>query len=501
LNALILQSFNKISKYLFTNYLHHVKPAIIMSFKKSFFKNISTFASFSYISQGIEFFSTIILSRLLLPEDYGFVAIILVFAGFMQLFASVGINASVVRSDYGHTFHQHLHSMSVWVGFGLMLTMMLMAYPIGYFFGNMALVLPTILISVRFLLEAISYVPAAVLSKQLDFRTIGFGQLYGSIFQIGGTILLALMGFSYWSLVLPLIFTPLIPYYIIIRKVRMPLRLYSFTAGLRVFKKIRSLMGYLSLGNLFTYWAGNADKVVVARSFSEIDLGLYNRALRFIMIATRLITTIFSKVLLPSLKNLMDNKGDANKEYLDIIKIVTLFNMPIVFILLMFPNLLVMILWGKTWMGVAPYLPYIGVLLLMQSMFKTIQPVFLLYGKEKTLTILHIVNSILRVLVIIAGAFFSIMHMVSFLVLFEIFINLPMQVYYGFYKSFGYKPMVLIKYWLPVAMAGTGLLLSIYIDSMFLRGLVLGIFNLQLIYDMRKTIGETLHFVRVKIFT
>jgi O-antigen/teichoic acid export membrane protein len=472
-----------------------------MSFKKSFFKNISTFASFSYISQGFEFFSTIILSRLLLPEEYGFVAIILVFAGFMQLFASVGINASIVRSDYGRTFHQHLHSLSIWIGVALMLIMMLLAWPIGFFFGNMALVLPAFLVSFRFLFESISYVPSAVLSKQLDFRTLGIAQLIGSAFQISVTIVLAFLGFSYWSLILPMIFSPIVMYAIIIRKTRMAFRLFGFRAALRVFKKIKSLMGYLSLSNLFTYWGGNADKVVIARSFSEIDLGLYNRAFRFILIATRLITTIFSKVLLPSLKKLVENNGDANKEYLDIIRIVTLFNMPIVLVLLLFPNTLVMILWGKDWIGVAQYLPYVGILLMMQSMFKTLQPVFLLYGKEKILTGLHMVNSLLRVAVVIAGSFFSIIHMVSFMILFEIFINLPMQVYFGFYKSFGFKPSVILKYWVPVGVTSFGLLASVYLDNMVLRALVIGIFNLQLLWDMRKTIGETLHLVRVKIFT
>ncbi|NLF43195.1 MAG: hypothetical protein GX587_10910, partial [Bacteroidales bacterium] len=51
-----------------------------MSFKKKFLKNVSRFALFSYVSQALEFISTIVLSRVLLPEEYGFVAIITVFS-------------------------------------------------------------------------------------------------------------------------------------------------------------------------------------------------------------------------------------------------------------------------------------------------------------------------------------------------------------------------------------------------------------------------------------
>ena len=47
-----------------------------MSFKKKFFKNIFSLAAYSYASQAINFLASIVLSRLLLPEEYGYVALI-----------------------------------------------------------------------------------------------------------------------------------------------------------------------------------------------------------------------------------------------------------------------------------------------------------------------------------------------------------------------------------------------------------------------------------------
>jgi O-antigen/teichoic acid export membrane protein len=463
-----------------------------MSFKKSFFKNVSTFASYSYISQGFEFLSTIILSRLLLPEEYGFVAIILVFAGFMQLFASVGINASVVRSDYGNTFHRHLHSLAIWIGVALALIMMLMAYPIAIFFDNNELIFPTILVSFKFIFDALSHVPAAILSKHLNFKSVGTSHLLSSVSQISVTIILAYLGFSYWSLIIPLTVAPIIAYIYIIRIMRLPLKLYGWKAAKRVFVKVQSLMGYLTLSNLFTYWAGNADKVVIARFYTEFDLGLYNRAFRFIMIATKLITSIFSRVLLPSLKKLVLEKGNANKEYLDIIRIITLINMPILMLLLLFPRNLVLILWGEDWIGVAEYLPYVAIILFYQSMFRTTQPVFLLYNKEKILTFIHISNSIIKAVLVIIGSFYSIIHIITFLTLYEIFINLPVQVYFGFYKSFGFSRNDLFKYWIPVFLTGFGFAVSIYMNSLALRAIVFVLYNIQLTYDLRMTIHETL---------
>jgi O-antigen/teichoic acid export membrane protein len=463
-----------------------------MSFKKAFFKNISSFASFSYISQGLEFFSTVILSRLLLPEEYGFVAIIVVFTGFMHLFASVGIGASIVRSDYRGTFHQHLHSLSIWIGLVLALSMVLLAYPIAYFFEDNKLIVPTMLVSFRFIFESLGYVPSAILSKKLKFRELGIVNLIQSGFIIILSIILAFLGFSYWSLIIPLIFAPLLTYAYLISKVDLQLRIYGWRATKMVFIKIRSLMGYMSVSTLFTYWAANVDKVIIGRLYTQAELGLYNRAFRFIGLATKLITGIFSRVLFPSLKKLMQEKGNVRKESLDILRIVTLFNMPILLILLIFPNELVILLWGKEWAGVSYFLPYIAVILIFVSMLRTITPVYLLYNRERTLTAINIFESVSRVVVIIIGGFFSINHIIIFITLNILFISIPIHGYYGFYKSFGYNKAEVLKFWLPYTLTGIGIFLSIYFQDMILRVVMLLVFNALLLINLRTTIRETL---------
>ena len=470
-----------------------------MSFKKSFLKNVSAFATFSYISQGLTFLSTIILSRLLLPEEYGFVAIILVFTNFMQLFASVGLSAAIVRSDYGRTFLQHLHSLSIWIGLALALSMMIMAYPIASFFENNQLIIPTLLVSFRFIFESFIHVPSAYLSKHLKFHDLGIINLLQSFGQIIFTIILAYLGFSYWSLIIPMIFSPLIAYAYLKRKVKIPLKVYGWRATKMIFLKVRSLMGHLSLSHFFTYWSGNLDKVVVARLYSEADLGLYNRAFRFILIATNLIANIFSRVLFPSLKKLMEEKGDVKKEFLDLIRIINLFNMPIVLILLLFPNELVLLLWGNDWIGVADFLPYIAIILIFTSMFRTTSPVYLLYNSEKIYARVNIFGAVFRLIAIIIGGLISINHILMFIVLNNIFISLPMQAYFGFYKSFKYKTIDILKFWIPIMIIGFGLFLSIYFHNMALRLIALLIFNLLLLFSLRNTIWETLKHLRNKM--
>ena len=114
-----------------------------MSFRKKFFKNILSLAAYSYASQTINFLSSIVLSRLLLPEEYGYVALITVFTGFVIIFSDAGLSYVIIRSDYGRTFQRAVSNLSIYIGLGLYLFMILMAYPISRFYNDPSLVLPT----------------------------------------------------------------------------------------------------------------------------------------------------------------------------------------------------------------------------------------------------------------------------------------------------------------------------------------------------------------------
>lgn len=461
-----------------------------MSFKKLFLKSIGSFAFYNYLSQGLEFLSTIILSRLLLPSEYGFVAIVLIFSGFIQLFSDVGIGSSVIRSDYGETFQRHLASLSVWLGAALAAILMLLSYPISIIFNNTGLVLPTLLISFRFIFDSFTYIPYAILAKRLDFKSIGIAKLFGTGFQILLTIILAYLGFSYWSLIIPLIFGPVFQLIYLKKRVKLSFKLYGWRATLRIASKIKSLMGSLTLINLISYWSGNTDKLIIARMYTQTELGLYNRAFRFIMISSKLITGIFHTVLFPSLKNLMSEKGPVNKEYLDILRIISLLNMPIVLVLILFPSELVMILWGNEWVGVSEFLPYIAIILIFKPLFQTTNSVYILYGKERNLTYANILNAIFMIVITIVGGLISIKHMILFISLGVILVNIPIHSYFGFYKSFGYKKLVLLKFWLPMVFFGLGLVYTVYFQELILRIFILILLYSFFIFGLRKTIQE-----------
>jgi hypothetical protein len=80
-----------------------------------------------------------------------------------------------------------------------------LSFPIAYFYGNKALIIPTMVYSLVFIFKTLRVVPYGIHAKKLDFNSIGKANLIASVVMILGMIIMAALGFSYWSLIVPVI--------------------------------------------------------------------------------------------------------------------------------------------------------------------------------------------------------------------------------------------------------------------------------------------------------
>jgi len=181
-----------------------------MGFKEKFFKNVAVYGGYSYLTWFIDaLISTVVLSRFLGPEEYGFVALIYVFSGFVMLFSNTGLNYAIIRSEYGMKYQHVVFSLSIWIGIILAIAMCLLAYPITLIYDNSDLFWPTIVVSLQFISNSVTIVPKAILEKRFDFKSIGSINALTSVTKLVIMILMAVLGFSYWALIIPLAIMPL----------------------------------------------------------------------------------------------------------------------------------------------------------------------------------------------------------------------------------------------------------------------------------------------------
>ena len=459
-----------------------------IEFKKGFYSNILKLGSYQYSSEVLSFLSSIILARLLLPKEYGIVAMISVVTNFAMIFAGAGIASEIIRNDYGFTFHKSMANLSLIIGLGLCLFTCMLAYPLALFYNNMNLVYPTLLISTQFIFRGMSLTPQALLQKELKFNYMGKLTFFSNLFTIVMMIVLALLDFSYWALIIPLPVTHFIKYIFLARKTGLPFRIYPWKYTVVAFRKAKSIIGNITGFKTINYWARNVDNILIGKIYGEASLGIYNRGYRFLNLSLKLITRLFDTVLYPSLKKLQDQGGPVRKEYLNILGIISLINFPVGLVLILFPQTFVRIMWGPNWMQVADLLPYFGLLVMSQTINSTAGSLFILFKKERVLLTVGTISAALMVGAIVWGSLYSMLHVIRYYALTYLALIVPITIVFGFIRACGYSLRSLLPFWLPKLILSLGILTSIWTDHYLVTCILMGTYLLHLLHFQRNEI-------------
>jgi teichuronic acid exporter len=456
-----------------------------MSFKKSLLKNIFVAGGYNYLSQAVTFFSSVIISRILTPANFGFINLITVFTGFIMVFSDGGISYALIRSDLGSTYQKVLSNLSWILGIILFVITLVAAYPISLFYNNSQLVLPTIVLGFTFIIKSFSLTQGALLAKRLDFGYIGQITLLCTVVTVVLTIALAYLGATYWSLIFPQIISAAICAFFYERKVKLGFKLYPLNYLVVGFKYTKSLIGNIIGFNIVNYWARNADNLIVGKWYGTSSLGIYNRAYNLLTLPLTLITGLFSNVLFPSLKKLLEDDGDIEKGYYFALKIITFLTYPFVSILILFPNQLVLLLWGKNWINVAELLPYFGLLIFTQTLLSTVGQLLVLRKKEKEFMISGWVGAAFMLIGIISGAFISLKGIAQLYSLAYILFVLTFNIFYLYIRTLKFNTAETLIFWLPKLFFSVALWLTVVYNLSMFKMILLALMLLYILFISR----------------
>lgn len=471
-----------------------------MGFKKTFFKNVAVYGGYGYLSWFFDtLISTIILSRFLGPKEYGFVALIGIFSGFIQLFSNTGLSYAVIRTNNSIRFQKLMFNLSVWVGLALCLIMCLLAYPITFIYGNKALFWPTIVISIQFFTNAFNIVPQAILEKRLEFNFLGLINFIVVLITIAMMIAMAVLGYGYWSLIVPFVFQPLIRHILLERKTKFGMHFYGWKLTKFGLKNVRTMFESISIFNFVNYFARNADNFVVGKFYGEVSLGLYDRAYKFLYMARRLINATLGPVLFPSLVDAKSNGEDIRSHFLDILGMINIVNIFIATPLVLFAKPITLLLWGEAWTGVADFMPYVGAIIPLQTLMISSNDLYMIDKKEKSYLTLGIPLAVILVAGIVIGAFFSALHIIRFYAIAFALFQTPISLYLGHYRILKFEWRQILVFWLPKVILTNALIFSIWFGNPYITAALMVIFIVETLLFRFKDIYEIALMVKSKL--
>ena len=267
---------------------------------------------------GVTFIVSIILARLLSPEEYGLIGILTIFISVFNAIVDSGFTNALIRkkditdTDYSTVFYTNL-VLSVFMALALYLC----ASPIAYFFEQEELVALTQVMSCVVVINALCIVQKARTTKKIDFKTQAKVTFIASLSSGVIGIVMAYMGYGVWALVGQQIssqFITTVFFWIFNRWI--PKLEFSRDS----FREMWSFGWKLLVSGLIETTWKEIYQVVVGKCYSPATLGLYTRAKQFSQVFSSNLTSIIQRVSYPVLSSIQDDRDRLREAYKRVIK-------------------------------------------------------------------------------------------------------------------------------------------------------------------------------------
>ena len=358
---------------------------------------------------GVSFLVSIVLARLLSPDDYGLIGIINIFTVVCTAIINGGFSSALIRKkdvtddDYNTSFIVNL-------GLSLLLyALVFLASPlIADFFGREELIWLTRVSSLIMIIGALAIVQQTRLTKRIDFKTQTKITLTASITSGVIGITMAFLDFGVWALVAQMLSAQ------VLRTVL--LWVYNhWIPSLRFNRNsFHELFGFgwkMMVSSVIDNVWQQLYQVVVGKYYSPATLGQYTRAKQFSQMFSSNLTGVIQRVTYPVLSDIQDEKERMVEAYRKIIKITMFFTLSLMFALGAISEPLLNCLIGEKWHEAATYLPLICIIGSFYPLHAINLNMLYVQGRSDVFLGLEIIKKIISIGPLLIGALVGIFPM------------------------------------------------------------------------------------------
>lgn len=359
----------------------------------------------TFLLKGVSFGGTVLLARLLSPNDFGLIAMISVFVAMGAIIVDSGLSSSLIRnvsndsSDYTTVFYTNC---------GISLIMYLIFYLlspyIADFYNRPELVLLIRIYCISFLLTAFSSVQMAILIKKMLFKRMAFLNIPSVFLGNGLGILMGIYGFGVWSIVGMYLFTQFFQ----------ALTFWFGSSWKPNFEfSIKKLKYHYNYGNkllfssLLTSIFGNIYNIVIGRFYSVKTTGYFDRAFTLNQYPLIILVQVLGRVSLPLLSEIQMDKEKVEIIFSKLINFAFFITAPIMFGISATAKPLILVVLGEKWLPAVPMLQIIGlggIFYSLQALNVNIQQI---YGRSDLILKSEIILKIILLLTVFIAYFFG----------------------------------------------------------------------------------------------
>ena len=255
-------------------------------------------------SQILRLGSNLILTRLLVPELFGLMALVNVFIIGLNLFSDIGIGPSIIQNKRGDDpdFLNTAWTIQVIRGFGLWLGCLVIAWPVSQFYAEPQLLWLVPIVGLTTIIQGFNSTALFTLNRQMVFGKLIMLQLGSQIVSLTVMIFLAWLNPTVWALVGGMLVSSLLEMFWSHRL--NPEKPNRFAWNKKIVREIAFFGRWIFISTAVTFLGTQADRIILGKLLSFNILGIYNIALTFASIPGHLIGNVTSEVMFPLVSKL-----------------------------------------------------------------------------------------------------------------------------------------------------------------------------------------------------
>ena len=306
------------------------------------------------IAQIVSLMVSVILARLLLPEDYSVVSIVSIFFTFANVFISGGFNSALIQKkeadilDYSSVLY-----ISVFIAF-IMYVVMFFAAPFISSIYMQPILIPIIrVMGITLIINAIKSVFSAYTSSHLQFKKFFYATFWGTIISAAVGIWMAYQEYGPWALVAQQMINSTIDTLILFLSTRVKFLLQiSFQRIKILFRFGWKIFLTAIIGTIYD----EVNPLIIGLKFSTSDLAFYEKGRSFPSVINSTICDTFSAVLFPVMSKLQDEKEALLNYTRRFIGIASFFIFPMMLGFLAVSDNFISVILTDKWMPAAIYI-------------------------------------------------------------------------------------------------------------------------------------------------
>lgn len=349
-----------------------------------------------------------VLARFLEKSDFGLMALISFVIGFMNLFSDMGLSTAILhKQDISKKTYASLFWFNLMFSVVLYLTLLVCSPFIAEFYENSDLGHLISILGINLVLSGIGIQFKTIEIKNLLFKSIGIIEIVAALISLVVAINLAMNGYG----VLSLVYSALVQY-VVSNLLYFGIGLKKY--GLLFYFNFPETIPFLKIGSyqvggqVANYFNRDLDILLIGKFFSPEILGGYSLAKQLVFRPAQVINPILVKVASPTLAKFQDNIVALKNNYLRLIRIVSMINIPVYLVIIIFAPFVVQLFYGAGFDNIVSIVRILSIYMIFRALGNPIGSLVIATGRTDLEFKWNIMNLLIMPVFIYAGSSFGI---------------------------------------------------------------------------------------------